>query len=282
MKKTTPQTAVRHGSTGAIEQKFQIPIMLSLMGHVVLYLLFIGLPHLGSIRTPPTRITNVQLVPRAALPQASAPAPKKQASEPKATPKPAPGKEPAVAVKSKPKDAVSLTPKKEIEKKQSMKHRTYKRERVMESAIKNIEKRVESSKPDIDPIRQALDRIQENLKEEEKYTSAANTGTSGKGKPISDVELAYAAEIAVLINNNWAFNDQMAGGEKNLENLVVIKIMRNGVIDEIWFDRRSGNSYFDDSTYKAIQKSSPLPPLPKEIPGLSKEVGFRFIPGGIK
>ena len=280
MKKATPQTEKRPGSTGAIEQKFQIPLMLSLMGHALLCLFFVGLPHLGSFHTPPTRIVNVQLVPSVALPQATAPAPKTRTPEPKTAPEPPPKQEPAVAVKPKPKDAVSLAPKKEIEKKQSMKHKTYKRERVMQSAIKDIEKRVESSKPD--PIRQALDRIQENLKEEEMHASTTDSGTSGKGRPVSDAKLAYYEEVRVSIKKNWVFNDQLAGGEKNLYNAVIIEITRNGEIIDIWFDRRSGNSYFDESTRKAILKSNPLPPVPKEIPGASVEVGFRFIPEGLK
>ena len=139
---------------------------------------------------------------------------------------------------------------------------------------------MESSRPD--PIQQALDQIQANLKEEEKNASKKGAVTSGRGKTTSDVELAYIADIVVSINRNWVFNDQMAGGEKNLYNLVVIEIKRSGEIKDVWFDRRSGNSYFDESTRKAILKSNPLPPLPKEIPGSSKEVGFRFIPEGIK
>ena len=280
MKKRMTRTAGWAGSAGAAEQKFSVPIMLSFMGHVVFCLLFIGLPRLGSIDNSPTRIVNVQLVPDVVLPQASTPAPEIKTTEPKEAPLLSSKPEPVVAPKPEPKDAVSLSPKKEIEKKRSMKHRTDKRERLVESAIKNIEKRVETSRPD--PIQQALDRIQENLKEEEKYASTANSGTSGKGKPTSDVELAYIADIVVSINKNWAFNDQMAGGEKNLYNLVVIEIKRNGEIKNVWFDQRSGNSYFDESTRKAIWKSNPLPPLPKEIPGSSKEVGFRFIPEGIK
>ena len=281
MKTEMTETAGRSGSLGAAEQRFSIPFMVSFMGHVILCLLFIGLPRLGSINKQPPRVVNIQLVSAAALPQESEPEPKTRSPEPKTTPPPAPKPEPSAAAKPKPKDAVSLAPKKEIEKKRSMKHMTYKRERVVESAIKNIEKRVESSRPD--PIQQAIDQIQANLKDEERSASTAKgAGVGGKGKPTSDAQLAYYAEIAVAIQKNWAFSEQLAGGETGLYNEVVIKIMRNGKIDNVWFDRRSGNRYFDESTRKAILKSDPLPPMPEGIAKTFLELGIRFTPEGLR
>ncbi|NVL90332.1 MAG: TonB C-terminal domain-containing protein, partial [Desulfobacterales bacterium] len=41
-------------------------------------------------------------------------------------------------------------------------------------------------------------------------------------------------------------------------------------------EKRSGNSYFDDSVFKAVRKSDPLPPLPEGYLGPFYEVGFRF------
>jgi colicin import membrane protein len=203
-------------------------------------------------------------------------------------PEPAPEK--AVSTASKPKEAVSLAPR-EIEKKQSMKKKTYKRERVreqqMESAIKSVEKQVAATKTD--PKQEALDRIRSELEKKEAQqpvegsaTATATTGMIGEGKLISDLQEIYIAEVAYNIQRNWAFSDQLAGENNNLYNEVVIKIQRNGTIADVWFDRRSGNSYFDDSTYKAILKSSPLPPIPDGISGSSLTWGFRFKPGGLK
>lgn len=290
MKKAMAHIERRFGVTGAVEQKLSTPLLLSLMGHVLFCLFFIGLPHLEFMHKPSARVINVQLVSVTALEPASASAPEAKipepkAPEPKAALPPEPKPEPVVAAKPKPKDAVSLAPKKEIEKKRSMKNKTYKPERVVESAIKNIEKRVESSKPD--PIRQALDRIQANLKEEEKSVStraagaANNAGASGKGKPTSELQKIYHMEVAYHIQKNWAFSEQLAGEKGDLYNMVAMKIMRNGVIKDIWFDSRSGNEYLDDSAYKAILKSSPLPPIPEGIGGDYIELGFRFGPKGL-
>jgi colicin import membrane protein len=60
------------------------------------------------------------------------------------------------------------------------------------------------------------------------------------------------------------------------------KIKPNGEISDIWFDQRSGNTYLDESAYRAIVKSNPLPPLPKGLFGGDYTVGIRFGPKGIK
>jgi colicin import membrane protein len=287
MKKPMTRSVGRLESIKTSDQKLSLPITVSFIGHLVFCLLFIYLPKVSLDRSTPTRIINVQLVAPSAPVLDAAPSVPQAAPLPAAqveAPEPAP--EAAVSTASKPKEAVSLAPK-EIEKKQSMKKKTYKRERLLESAIKKVEKRVEASKAD--PKQEALDRIRSELEEkearkpaEDSATATAATGMIGEGKSISDLQEIYIAEVAYNIQRNWAFSDQLAGDNENLYNEVVIKIQRNGTIGDVWFDRRSGNSHFDDSTYKAILKSSPLPPIPDGISGSSLTWGFRFKPGGLK
>jgi colicin import membrane protein len=199
-----------------------------------------------------------------------------------------PAPEASVSTASKPEEAVSLASKKEeIETKQSMKKKTYKRERLLESAIKSVQKRVETSKTD--PKQQALDQVRSKLENKEPAAPGDNieaatstTGKIGEGTRISELQEIYMAEVAYNIQRNWAFSEQLAGEDKDLYNEVVIKIQRNGTIEDVWFDRRSGNSYFDDSTYKAILKSSPLPPIPDGISESSLTWGFRFKPEGLQ
>jgi colicin import membrane protein len=107
----------------------------------------------------------------------------------------------------------------------------------------------------------------------------------GRGAPTADDQQRlriYQAEIAYQIQKNWAFSEQMAGGRTDLEAALGIKIMADGEIEEVWFDQRSGNRLLDDSAYRAVIKSSPLPPLPH---GLFKDqyiVGLKFGPKGLK
>ena len=154
----------------------------------------------------------------------------------------------------------------------------------MESAIKNAEKRVEETRPD--PIQQALDQIEKTLKEEEAKGFAedknATSAAAGRtGKPASELKTIYHLEVAYRIKKNWVFPEELAGGETGLSNEVVVEVMRNGDIRTIWFPRRSGNDYLDDSAEKAIKKSSPLPPIPEGIPGRYVSLGFRFTPKGL-
>ncbi len=114
--------------------------------------------------------------------------------------------------------------------------------------------------------------------------ASSSTGVAGShgagGKKTLELRDIYRPQIPYYIKKNWVFSEQLAGGRTDLEAMLVIKIMANGDITDIWFEKRSGNSYLDESAYKAIKKSSPLPPLPKGND--SYDVLLGFTPEGIK
>jgi colicin import membrane protein len=290
MKKPMTRSVGRLESIRTADQKLSVPVLLSFMGHVIFCILFIVLPKISFDTKKPSSFINVQLVSPDVLMPVQAPAPEQKVAVPEAAtvvqPE-APTPKADVSTASKPKEAVSLAAR-DPEKKQSMKKKTFKRDRLMQSALENVEKRVEESKAD--PRQQALDRIRAELNEKDARADDAGSGTapagtsglSRKGQPTTDIERIYIADVAMNIQKNWAFSDQLAGGEKDLYNEVVIEILRSGEIKDIWFDRRSGNRYLDDSTYKAILKSNPLPPIPEGISGSSLIRGFRFRPEGLK
>ncbi|MDY6851540.1 MAG: TonB family protein, partial [Thermodesulfobacteriota bacterium] len=56
----------------------------------------------------------------------------------------------------------------------------------------------------------------------------------------------------------------------------------DGKIMKAWFERNSGQKYFDQSAIKAVRRSDPLPPLPEVFKGREIEIGLRFTPSGIK
>jgi TonB family protein len=62
----------------------------------------------------------------------------------------------------------------------------------------------------------------------------------------------------------------------NIETVVLARILRNGAVTDVTFEKRSGNRYFDDSAIRAIKKASPFPPLPAWIRDNSIEIGIRF------
>jgi len=92
----------------------------------------------------------------------------------------------------------------------------------------------------------------------------------------------YKSEIARQITEKWVFSQQVFRGRTDLEAVLVIKILPNGEIRNIWFEKKSGNSYLDESAFKAVKKSNPLPPLPKEFRRPFYNVGLVFTPYGLK
>lgn len=90
----------------------------------------------------------------------------------------------------------------------------------------------------------------------------------------------YQAEVRQTLKRNWTFSEAMAGNTKGLESRVVITIMSDGKVADVWFEKRSGNDYLDDSVYKTVMKSDPLPSLPEGMNQYSLMVGFT--PSGLK
>lgn len=188
---------------------------------------------------------------------------------------------------------ISVAPGK-IKVKKSLKKKTFKSDRVVKTAIANIKKKVDESRPK--PLSDAFDRLQRkvNQTDPDRYlknkqtnqVSGPNTGVrgkpGGKGGKTPEIMQIYNAEIAWQIEKNWVFSEDFAQSSTGFEAALAIKIMPNGEIKEIWFDKKSGNSFLDDSAYKAIMKSNPLPPLPKGFVLPHYTVGFRFGPKGIK
>ena len=276
---------------------------------IAIHLLFLGtlifMPQSGSGNRFSSSVVNVSLVSMPGKAPAAGPAaapvpapPKKKEKKPakaeikKITP---PSKKPVVAIK-KPKDTVALNTK--PKKKASLKKKTLDRSKMIKGAIDDVQKKVEDKQSAA--LDNALTRLKQQVEETEAATpqryepaeskSAARSsggvggggaGSGGGPRTLEAIKI-YQAEIQYKIQKNWAFSQQLAGHSLELEAVLAIKIMRNGDIDHIWFDKRSGNDYLDDSAYKALVKSNPLPPLPSEYNGAYYKIGLIFGPKGLK
>ncbi|SLM32942.1 conserved hypothetical protein [Desulfamplus magnetovallimortis] len=143
------------------------------------------------------------------------------------------------------------------------------------------------NKPDKadDSLADALERVKKRVADQQNQkqaSSGSGGGVSGAkgGTGSSQAIDLYNLELMYRIRQNWVFNEKLAGKENNLEVRLVIKILRNGEIRDIWFETRSGNSYLDESALKAVKKSNPLSALP---PGYSSyDVGLIFTPSGLQ
>jgi colicin import membrane protein len=257
--------------------------VISLLCHLLFFVILFFAPGYAIDRNPSLSVINVSLVTLPSPVKASSPAPlktqaavqkkeKKEAISTKTTPKP----------QKKSQESISLNPKKK-KVKRSLKKKTFKPEKLVKSAINRIQKNVEEARPD--QINKALARLKDQVdKTGPQHKDANETGPPGGtpgGKKDWDIMDIYMVEIQYRIQKNWSFTEQLAGGRTDLEAWPAIKIMANGEIKDIWFDKRSGNSYFDEQAKKAILKSNPLPPLPKGYWRPYFEVGFHFTASGL-
>ncbi len=256
-------------------------------------------------------------VPPAPKPEkVSVPEPKPEPPKPQPV-KPEPAKpeppkpQPPKAEPEKSADVISLSDEKP-KVKTSLKKETYKPNQAIKSALNRLEKQVEDTRPSSsDQLTSALDRIKSKVEKEEGGAGGSGTGTgtreSASGKAaggrgssglggsgggtggtggtgaggIQPIDF-YRSLLPNHIEKNWVFNEQLVGGQTGLVSVIVVKIMKNGEITDIWFEKKSGNSYFDDSVLKAVKKSSPLPPLPREYTQPYYELGLIFTPKGLK
>ncbi|MGD9046336.1 MAG: energy transducer TonB [Desulfobacterales bacterium] len=308
MKDTKHAYTRRYRGKDPNSQSMVFPFGVSFLFHLVIIGALIFTPEFGSGSRFRAGVVNVSLVslpspgPDDGGPAAAVAKPKPvekkppqkpavKVPEPKPAPKPKPKPVPVV---KKPPKAVSLAPKKKKIKK-SLKKKTLDREKIINSAIERIEKKVEKTKTD--SVAAAIDRLKRQVGESESRVARGSGGTADKtgagprgpvGPPgtggirIQESILIYQAEIQYRIQKNWAFSQQLAGENTHLEAVIAIKILRNGEIEDIWFDKKSGNAYLDDSAYKALVKSNPLPPLPKDYMRPDYKIGLRFGPKGLK
>ncbi len=288
---------------------------ISLLLHVALFAAVLFMPDFGLPDRPFTpAVMNVRMVTLQSEPSGPAgpPAPKpapKKAPPPAPKPVKKPEKQKKVRVpekpeevapepQSKPKPEVSLAPKtkkikaKKIKPKTSLKKKTYKPEKVVKRAIRKIER--QSTESTTRKIESALAQLKKKVQREgppPTVKRAPGTGGGGGGygggtgglgaRALSQLDI-YKAEVAYQIQKHWAFSEQLAGINKKLEAILVIKILPSGEIADIWFEKRSGNRYLDDSAYKAIKKANPLPRLPDGYLRPFYNLAVRFTPTGLR
>jgi len=193
----------------------------------------------------------------------------------------------------RPQKTVSLAPKpKKNKPKRSLKKKTQNRQKMIDRALTKVKEKVE--KTETDSVSQALDRLKKKVEQTESSraqagaTGQAAAGAQGGGATGSGgrrrLELIdlYKIEVAFQIERNWAFSQQVAGESRALQVSLVFKVMPDGEITDIRFTEHSGNSYLDESTYRAIVKANPVPPHPTGIRTPYVTMGVRFTPEGIR
>ncbi len=254
--------------------------------HLLLLAALVLVPEIAPARKLSGSVVNVSLV---SLTSRGQPPPQVRQTTPKSVKKTAPTAPPSQTVEKVPQQDARPAPKK------SLKHQTYNSTKVVKSAVSELEKKVEETRPSsldeaLNRLKSEVDQADTNPRQPEAPAvetemQRGSGGTAATGLPgaeTSDRIRIYQAEIAYQIQKNWAFSEQMAGMHDELEAVLAITILPNGGIKDIWFDQRSGNRHLDESAYRAIKKSDPLPPLPVGLFKSEYTVGLKFGPKGIK
>jgi TonB family protein len=111
-------------------------------------------------------------------------------------------------------------------------------------------------------------------------TSAKTTAKSGSGSKVrvddKDFRFAYYLEIVKeRISSNWS-PPPVAGAAEGVVSTVYFKISRDGRLKDVKIEKTSEFDLFDRSALRAVDSSSPLPPLPAGFKGSWLGVHFEF------
>ncbi len=163
------------------------------------------------------------------------------------------------AEKPKKEDIVEKVKKKEIDK-ESMKR--------LHETLEGIRKEV------------ALDEIRKKVALREPVEEKTPVPPQSKGPLTSkyDLEKIYGDLIESKIKGAWTIPENLIKEMVDLETIIVLIITLDGTIQKVWFEKKSGNTLYDQSAMRAIKKAEPLPPIPKELGKNSLECVIRFTP----
>ncbi|MDD5556057.1 MAG: energy transducer TonB [bacterium] len=218
---------------------------MSAAAHALCLWLLITLPTCGRPRRPEHKIYTIELFDPSALtmrkPEAPPAAPKKEA--PKKEKKPAPPKEAAKKPERKPERKV-------VSKKVELPRQT-------------IEERIKEQLAKID---------HKDWAEPEEFQKAQLLDTG------AFANAWYSDAVASKIYQAWRTPSRSAAEREGLAVVVRFRILRDGKVNILGVERKSGSDVLDASAIQAIREAQPLPPLPPDYRGDSLEVCMTFIP----
>lgn len=160
-------------------------------------------------------------------------------------------------------------------------------EKEFSLALSKIKEKVEGKRRK-EEIARIQDKIAEGEGEKEGEGSEPEAGSGGIPPGlgiIAELPLNYRLYYQAIeqkIKNNWnlALPRGVIEDMSGMEVVLSITIRSDGEIIETSFEKKSGNVYLDDSAFRAVKKSSPLPPFSEyNIREPSFETGIIFPAG---
>jgi colicin import membrane protein len=155
--------------------------------------------------------------------------------------------------------------------------------RAMERLKQDVGSKEPASPSSINKTLSALrDKVNAQVSAGSGQGGGSGRGGAGMGSGSGGSADPYKAQLAMIIQENWEFSKHMMRSSYGMEVYVRINILPDGTIREIVYDRRARSEYLNMSVKKALEKSSPLPGLPKGQGNPDLWIGFVFTPEGIE
>jgi len=136
-----------------------------------------------------------------------------------------------------------------------------------------VMKKDDSAKPDIEKAIRALEQ-KETATGQSKDSPAASTSPIAAAANSSQLN-EYSRHVWSKVKRNWSLPAALMP-KNNVEAVIEVRIAKSGAVEHIGFEKRSGNSYFDESALRAVKKSTPFPPLGGWTSSRTVEIGIRF------
>jgi TonB family protein len=136
-----------------------------------------------------------------------------------------------------------------------------------------VMKKDDSGKPDVEKAIRALEQ-KETAAGQGKDSPAASTSPIAAAANSSQLN-EYSRHVWSKVKRNWSLPAALMP-KNNVEAVIEVRIAKSGAVEHIGFEKRSGNSYFDESALRAVKKSTPFPPFGGWTSGRTVEIGIRF------
>ncbi len=195
------------------------------------------------------------------------------------------GAESSVSQQKEAKRVVTLPapetlPSKESKREKPKDIKAKKNEKALSTAReeKKVKKKESAGEDDILAMLNSARRelSQRRAGEVEQRGSGTETGELLTGATLSGTAREYYDSVERKIKDSWVLPGAMAQEAKKLKTIIGIIVRRDGTIEKIWIEQSSGNIYYDRAALRAVKKSSPLPPLPSQMPDKYLEIGIIF------
>lgn len=225
--------------------------------------------------------------------------PKSQETRPTPSP-PKVRKEPKPISVPKPIVEKKLPPKEDqlqtLDKAMEQLKKKVQKEKFLENTLSRLEKKVQEEKSlekalsrlekkgPAEPPREKASSRQENIKPSTP-AEGPGPGHSGLGTIASAVPgvqdglgiefQLYHTNLRSRIKRNWGLPEDLLK-LSDISAEIMIRIGRDGRIEDSRFQRKSGRESFDQEVLRTLKKSDPLPPLPAGYPKSSYEIILTF------